>query len=170
MKKCHKSVHRGQLQIAETLVSVSLMLVLAILLIGATNQLMSSYSNPTSLDQTATDIMIAADEAGLLRPVIYLYGDSKYQVEYSSYRNLLDEYISTIISDNVDYALVAHEIINGTIKLDYFSPIGSSTAIVALQQRGEAVVANYHLGSFTSATFGQYFSQFLVQLYLWEKF
>ncbi|UCG03661.1 MAG: hypothetical protein JSW11_06665 [Candidatus Heimdallarchaeota archaeon] len=162
--------HRGQLQIAETLVSVALMLVLALLLIGATNQTLSSYSNLTGLDQTATDILAASDEAGLLRPVIYLYGDTRYEQEFLSYKNLLNEYITTIVSKNIDYALIAHEIVNGTINEDFFSVIGSSTALVALQQGGKGVVANYHLGSFTSATFGQYTTQYLVQLYLWEKF
>ncbi|MHA2202475.1 MAG: hypothetical protein ACW991_02185 [Candidatus Hodarchaeales archaeon] len=162
--------HRGQLQIAETLVSVALMLVLALLLISATNQTLSSYSNLTGLDQSATDILTAADEAGLLRPVIYLYEYARYGEEYSYYRNLLDEYIFAMVSNNIDYFLIAHEINNGTIDQDYFSLIGSSTALAALQQGGEGVVANYHLGSFTSATFGQYSTQYLVQLYLWEKF
>ena len=170
MQKHWNSVHRGQLQIAETLVSVALMLVLAILLINATNQTLSSYSNLTSLDQSATDILTTADEAGLLRPVIYLYSDTRYETEYSSYRSLLDEYLSTFISDNIDYALIVHEVNDAEINPDYFSPIGSPTAIAALQQGGEGVVANYHLGSFTSATFGQYSTQYLVQLYLWEKF
>ncbi len=161
---------RGQLQIAETLVSVALMLVLALLLIGATNQTLSSYSNLIGLDQSATDILTAADEAGLLRPVIYLYGDSRYREEHSYYKDLLDEYIFAMVSNNIDYTLIAHEINNGTIDQDYFSLIGSSTALAALQQGGEGVVANYHLGSFTSATFGQYTTQYLVQLYLWEKF
>lgn len=162
--------HRAQLQIAETLVSVALMLVLALLLIGATNQTLSSYSNLTGLDQSATDILSAADEAGLLRPVIYLFGDTRYGEEYSYYRNLLDEYIVTMVTNNIDYALIAHEINNGSINQGHFSLIGSSTALAALQQGGEGVVANYHLGSFTSATFGQHFTQYLVQLYLWEKF
>ncbi|MFX0122656.1 MAG: hypothetical protein ACFFAE_03405 [Candidatus Hodarchaeota archaeon] len=162
--------HRGQLQIAETLVSVALMLVLALILIGATNQTLSSYSNITGLDQSATDILTAADEAGLLRPVIYLYGDTAHEEEYSYYRNLLNEYIFIMVSNNIDYALIAHEINNGSINQDYFGIIGSSTALAALQQRGEGVVANYHLGSFTSATFGQYSTEYLVQLYLWEKF
>jgi len=170
MQKNRDHAHRGQLQIAETLVSVALMLVLALLLINATNQTLSPYSNLTSMDQSATDILIAADEAGLLRPVIYLYGNTKYEADYSSYRSQLEEYISIVVSDNIDYALIAHEINNNTVESNYFSPIGSSTAISAIQQGGEGVVANYHLGSFTSATFGHYSTQYLIQLYLWEKF
>ena len=170
MQKSSHSIHRGQLQIAETLVSVALMLVLAILLIGATSRTLSPYSNQTSLDQTATDILTTADETGLLRPVIYLHNDPRYEAEYSSYKNLLDEYISAIVSDNIDYVIIVHEIHNGTIDNEYFSPIGSPTAINSLQQGGEGVIANYHLGSFTSAVFGQYYDQYFVQLYLWEKF
>jgi len=162
--------HRGQLQIAETLVSVALMLVLALLLIGATNQTLSSHSNLAGLDQSATDILATADEAGLLRPVIYLYGDTEYGEEYTYYQNLLDDYILSMVSNNIDYTLIAHIIDNGTINEDYFSLIGSITALTSLQQGGEGVVANYHLGSYTSATFGQFSTQYLVQLYLWEKF
>ncbi len=170
MQKNWNRVHRGQLQIAETLVSVALILVLAFLLISATSQTISPYSDLTSLDQSATDILTTADEAGLLRPVVYLFGDTKYTSEFSLYQSLLDDYISSIISNNIDYALIAHEIINGTINPDYTSLIGSPADVAALQQGGEGIVANYHLGSFTSATFGQYFSQYLIQLYLWEKF
>ena len=162
--------HRGQLQIAETLVSVALMLVLALLLIAASSQTLSSYSNLTGLDQSATDILTAADEVGILRPTIYLYGDTKYEEEYSYYCDLLDDYILSMISNNIDYALIAHIIHNGTINEDYFSLIGSTTALTSLQQGGEAVVAKYHLGSFTSASFGQYTKQYLVKLFLWEKF
>ena len=169
MQNSSHSIHRGQLQIAETLVSVALMLVLAILLIAATSRTISPHSNQTSLDQTATDILITADETGLLRPVIYLHSDSRYEAEYSSYKNLLDEYISAIVSDSIDYVIIAHEIRNGTIDNEYFSPIGSPNAITSLQQIGEGVIANYHLGSFTSAAFGQYYAQYFVQLYLWEK-
>lgn len=160
---------RGQLQIAETLVSVALMLVLALLLIGATNQTMSSYSNLAGLDQSATDILTAADEAGLLRPVVYLYGNARYGEEYSYYRNVLEDYILSMVPNNIDYSLIAHKIDNGTINEDYFSLIGSTTALASLQQGGEGVVANYHLGSFTSSMFGQFSTQYLVQLYLWEK-
>ncbi len=170
MRKNREHIHRGQLQIAETLVSVALMLVLAILLINATNQTLSPYSNLTSLDQSATDILIAADEAGILRPVIYLYDDYNHKADYTYYRNQLDDYISITVSDNIDYALIAHEINNETIDPNYICHIGSPTAIAAIQQSGEGIVANYHLGSFTSAAYGYYFTQFLVQLYLWEKF
>ena len=162
--------HRGQLQIAETLVSVALMLVLALFLIAATNQTLSSYSNLVGLDQTATDLLTAADEAGLLRPTIYLYGDTKHTEEYSYYRNLLEDYFLSMIPNDIDYALIAHLADNGTINEDYFSLIGSTTALASLQQGGEGVVANYHLGSFTSPAFGQFSTQYLVQLYLWEKF
>lgn len=166
----HMKKHRGQLQIAETLVSVALMLVLALLLIGATNQTLSSYSNLEGLDQTATDILTAADEVKLLRPTVYLYGDTRYGEEYSYYQDLLEEYILSMVPIYIDYALIAHIVENGTINEDYFSLIGSTTAIVSLQQGGEGVVANYHLGSFTSSVFGQFSTQYLVQLYLWEKF
>jgi hypothetical protein len=162
--------HRGQLQIAETLVSVALMLVLALLLISATNQTLSSYSNLAGLDQSATDILTAADEAGLLRPIIYLYGDTRYVEEYSYYRDLLEDYILSMVPNNIDYVLIAHIVDNGTIDKDFFNLIGSTTALASLQKGGQGVVANYHLGSFTSPTFGQFATEYLVQLYLWEKF
>jgi hypothetical protein len=161
---------RGQLQIAETLISVALMLILALLLIGATNQTLTSYSNLTGLDQSATDILTAADEVGLLRPVVYLYENTKYGEEYTYYHNLLNDYFLSMISNNIDYALIAHIVENGIINEDYFSLIASTTALASLEQGGEGVVANYHLGSYTSATFGQFSTQYLVQLYLWEKF
>ena len=169
MRIHRKSVHRGQLQIAETLVSVSLMLVLALLLINATNQTLVPYSGLTSLDLAATDILTNADEAGFLRPVVYLFGDSRYGTNFSAYRNLLIDYISTIIPESIGYALTVQEVINGSIDPEYDLLIGSPTDIGALQQGGEGIVANYHLGSFTSSVFGRFYTQYLVQLYLWEK-
>jgi hypothetical protein len=163
------SARKGQLQIAETLIAVSLMLVLALLLISAAELSISPSSELSDLDQTASDILATADEAGLLRPVVYLFGNSRYEIEFLSYQNLLDDYISSVLSQNLDYAMIAHEIVNGTIKSEYSILIGSPGNIGALQQGGEGVIANYYLGSFTSATFGQYSNQFFVQLYLWEK-
>jgi len=170
MRKQKSRAHRGQLQIAETLISVALMLVLALLLINAANQTRTPYTSLMSLDQSATDILLAADEAGLLRPVIYLYGNSRYEIEFSAYQSQLDDFLSSILSTNIDYTLIAHEVHDGTLDQIYFTLIGSSANIVALQQGGEGIVANYHLGSFSSAAFGQFNSQYLVQLYLWEKF
>ncbi len=169
MRIHRKSVHRGQLQIAETLVSVSLILVLALLLINATNQALIPYSGLTSLDLSATDILTNADEAGLLRPVVYLFSDSRYGTNFSTYQNLLNDYISTIFSESIGYALIAHKVTNGSIDPEYDLLIGSPTDIGALQKGGEGIVANYHLGSFTSSIFGRFYTQYLVQLYLWEK-
>ncbi|MFX0171086.1 MAG: hypothetical protein ACFE9L_04130 [Candidatus Hodarchaeota archaeon] len=163
------NARKGQLQIAETLIAVSLMLVLALLLISAAELSLSPSSELSNLDQTASDILATADEGGLLRPVVYLLSSSKYETEFLSYQNLLDDYISSVLSQNIDYAMIAHEIVNGTIKSEYSILIGSPANIGALQQGGEGVIANYYLGSFTSATFGQYSTQFFVQLYLWEK-
>ncbi|UCE13147.1 MAG: hypothetical protein JSV04_13275 [Candidatus Heimdallarchaeota archaeon] len=165
-----KNTHRGQLQIAETLISVALMLVLALLLINAASQTRTPYANLMSLDQTATDILLAADETGLLRPVVYLHGNGKYYAEFSTYQDQLDDFISSILPNNIDYTLIAHEVHNGTPDQIYFTLLGSSGHIASLQQGGEGIVANYHLGSFSSSTFGQFHSQYLVQLYLWEKF
>ena len=155
MRLHRKSVHRGQLQIAETLVSVSLILVLALLLINATNQALEPSSDLTRLDLSATDILTNADEAGHLRPVVYLFGDSRYETNFSAYRNLLNEYISTIIPESIGYTLIAHKVTNGSTDPEYDLLIGSPTDIGALQQGGEAIVANYHLGSFTSSAFGR---------------
>lgn len=170
MRNQKKRAHRGQLQIAETLISVALLLVLALLLINAASQTRTPYTSLMNLDQSATDILLAADEAGLLRPVVYLYDNSNYEAEFSTYQNQLDDFLSSMLSTNIDYTLIAHEVHDGILDQVYFTLIGSSANIVALQQEGEGIVANYHLGSFSSATFGQFNSQYLVQLYLWEKF
>lgn len=161
--------HRGQLQIAETLVSVSLMLVLALFLVNAATQAESPYSSLENLDRIASDILVTSDEAGLLRPVIYLYDDNVHETNYTYYRNSLDVFISTIISENIGYAMIAHEVINGSAAPNYFTLLGNSIEIIGLLNGGEGAVSNYFLGSFSSATFGLYYSQYLVRLYLWEK-
>ncbi len=163
------NVRKGQLQIAETLIAVSLMLVLALLLISAAEFSFSPSSELSNLDQTASDILTTADEAGLLRPVVYLFNNPRYKIEYQSYSDQLDDYFSSILSQNLDYAMIAHEIVNSTIESEYIILIGSPANIGALQQGGEGVIANYYLGSFSSATFGQYSTQFFVQFYVWEK-
>jgi len=91
---------RGQLQIAETLVSVSLMLILALLLINAAEQVNNSYSNVINLQQTASDILSTADEAGLLRPVVFLYNETDYYSDYMSKLDILTDYIDSRSSCN----------------------------------------------------------------------
>lgn len=157
--------HRGQLQIAETLIAVSLMLVLALLLISASQQI-TPATNLSYLDQEATDILSSADEVGLLRPAIYLYG-SKI-TDFQLYQEMLEDYFSAILSANIGFALIAHEILNETVNPSYFTVIGSPANIGALQEGGKAVIANYFLGSFNSAKYGLFSTQYLVQLYLWE--
>jgi hypothetical protein len=92
-----RSVHRGQLQIAETLIAVSLMLVLALLLISSADQLVQKSDDTAILDRMATDILATADEVGFLRPVVYLYNDTSRVAEYVNHRNLLDDYIASIL-------------------------------------------------------------------------
>lgn len=169
-KKRTKNYHRGQLQIAETLVSVSLMLVLAIFLINAANQAIPTHSNLENLDKVGSDILSTADEAGLLRPVVYLYENEDYNLEYETYLDSLSTFISTMMTEYIGYALIVHNIVNGSTDPIYFTLIGSPAEIMALQNGGEGTVTNYYLGSFASASYGLYYTQYLVRLYLWEKF
>ena len=140
---------RGQLQIAETLVAVSLMLVLAIFLINAANMAIPTYSNLENLDKVGSDILSTADETGMLRQVVYLYENEDYILEYETYLDSLNTYISTINSEYIGFALIAHNIVNGTTDPIYFTLIGSSAEILALQNGGEGTVTNYYLGSFS---------------------
>ena len=167
--KQKRNYHRGQLQIAETLVSVSLMLVLAIFLISAADQAAPSYCNLDNLDKIASDIFTTADESGILRPVVYLYNIELYEVEFEMYLDSLKTLISTITSENIGHALISHKIVNGSTESNYITLIGSPAEINALQHGGEGTVANYYIGSFASSSFGLYYDQFLVRLYLWEK-
>ncbi|MHA1971635.1 MAG: hypothetical protein ACTSW1_01510 [Candidatus Hodarchaeales archaeon] len=160
---------RGQLQIAETLVAVSLMLVLALLLISASNTSLKPDNKLSILDQTGYDLLNTADDIGYLRPTIYLFSVSDFSTEQSSYRQLLDEYISATLGDTIGYALTSHIFENNTLSDNYEVILGSSSDISALQNGGDGVIVNYFLGSFSSAQFGYYDNQYLVQLYLWEK-
>ncbi len=169
-KNRNKNYQRGQLQIAETLVAVSLMLVLAIFLINAANMAIPTYSNLENLDKIGSDILSTADETGLLRPVVYLYENEDYILEYETYLDSLSMFISSINSESIGFALIAHNIVNGTTDPIYFTLIGSPAEILALQNGGEGTVTNYYLGSFSSTSFGLYYTQYLVRLYLWEKF
>ncbi|MFW9855818.1 MAG: hypothetical protein ACFFFG_12205 [Candidatus Thorarchaeota archaeon] len=164
-----RSVHRGQLQISETLIAVSLMLVLALLLINSAERLVQQSEDTSSLDRMATDILTTADEAGILRPVIYLYNDTSFITEYVNYRNLLNDYIATILPVKTGYALLSHVVSNGTMDPNYVVHIGSGSEIGSLAEGGNSVTANYFLSSFASAALGQFRGQFVVRLYLWEK-
>ncbi len=160
---------RGQLQIAETLVSVSLMLILALLLINAANQANNTYSDLTHLQHTATDILWTADEAGLLRPVVYLHNQAEFLSNYTSYLDNLNEYISSVLTDNLGFVLRISGISNDVIDNDYIYLIGVEGDIRALQQGKEGVHASYFVGSFSSAYYGLYTNQYLLDLYIWEK-
>ena len=160
---------RGQLQIAETLVSVSLMLILALLLINAANQANNTYSDLTHLQHTASDILWTADEAGLLRPVVYLHNQAEFLSNYTSYLDNLNEYISSVLTYNLGFVLRISGISNDVIDNDYIYLIGVEGDIRALQQGQEGVQASYFVGSFSSAYYGLYTNQYLLELYIWEK-
>ena len=164
-----KKTRRGQLQIAETLVSVSLMLILALLLINAADQVNKSQSDFERLQNTATDILLTADEANLLRPVVYLYDQLEYHSEYTYHLDILNDFITFSLQENLGFVLRMSEVQGQKILDTYIYIIGSQASIVALQQGGDGVQSSYFVGSFTSADYGQFTSQYLVELYLWEK-
>ena len=168
-KQLQLKKHRGQLQIAETLVSVSLMLILALMLISAADQVNNSYSNTKNLQQTASDILLTADEAGLLRPVVFLYNQGDYLSDYTSNLGIIIDYIDSSLTANIDFALRMRAVIDQVVSSEYFYLIGSHTSIVTLQQGSEGILANYFVGSFSSAIYGNFADQYLVELYLWEK-
>jgi hypothetical protein len=171
MKAIHKlnKKRRGQLQIAETLVSVSLMLILALLLINAANQANDSYRDLTILQKTASDVLISADDTGILRPVVYLRSSIDYQSEYLESKVILDELIKATFSDRVGYVLRIKQVINQTIDEEYIYLLGSHAEVLALQNGGEGTQASYFIGSYTSANYGIFSDQYLVELYVWEK-
>jgi hypothetical protein len=160
---------RGQLQIAETLVSVSLMLILALLLINAANQVNNSYSNTINLQNAAADILLTADEAGLLRPVVYLYGQNEYFSDYTSSLEILTEYIDSSLTASIGFVLRMRTVNDEVVTSEYIYLIGSQANIAALQQGSEGIIANYFTGSFSSAIYGNFADHYLVDLYLWEK-
>ena len=151
LKQLQLKNRRGQLQIAETLVSVSLMLILALLLINTANQVNDSHSNIINLHQTASDILLTADEAGLLRPVVFLHDQSEYSSDYSASVKILGDFIDSILTANIDFALRMRAVVDQVVTSDYIYLIGSQSSIVALQQGSEGIIANYYVGSFSSA-------------------
>ena len=169
MNNSWKKTRRGQLQIAETLVSVSLMLILALLLISAADQVNKSDSDLESLQNTATDILLTADEANLLRPVIYLYDQLEHNSEYIYHLDILNDFITFSLQDALGFVLRMSAVQGQVILETYIYLIGSQASILALQQGGDGVQSNYFVGSFSSAEYGQFTSQYLVELYLWEK-
>ena len=70
------------------------MLILALLLISAADQVNKSDSDLESLQNTATDILLTADEANLLRPVIYLYDQLEHNSEYIYHLDILNDFIT----------------------------------------------------------------------------
>ena len=170
MRKTLKKTRRGQLQIAETLVSVSLMLILALLLINAADQVNKSQSGLENLQNTASDILLTADEANLLRPVIYLNGQIEYVTEYNYHLDVLNDFILLNLPEGVGFVLRMSEVQGQEILSPYIYLIGSQASISALQEGGEGVQSQYFVGSFTSSEYGQFTTHYLIDLYLWEKF
>ncbi|MHA2093691.1 MAG: hypothetical protein ACW98F_03575, partial [Candidatus Hodarchaeales archaeon] len=162
-----KKTRRGQLQIAETLVSVSLMLILALLLINAADQVNNSQSELENLRNTASDILLTADEANLLRPVIYLYDLIEFRTEFTSHLDILTDFIKLSLQEDLDFVLRMSQVQGQEILTPYIYLIGSQFSIVALQQGGDGVQSNYFVGSFTSSEYGQFTTHYLVELYLW---
>ncbi|MHA2175866.1 MAG: hypothetical protein ACXACP_01370 [Candidatus Hodarchaeales archaeon] len=164
-----RKTRRGQLQIAETLVSVSLMLILALLLINAANQTNISDRDLTSLQNTASDILITADDTGILRPVIYLRNSIEYQSEYLESVDILNELIKATLSNRIGFVLRMRQVANQIVENEYIYLLGSHADVIALQKGGEGTQAFYFVGSFTSSDYGTFFDNYLVELYVWEK-
>jgi hypothetical protein len=168
-KQLQLKSRRGQLQIAETLVSVSLMLILALLLINTANQVNNSHSSIINLRQTASNILLTADEAGLLRPVVFLYDQNEFSSDYTESVETLEDFINSILTARIDFALRMRAVVDQVVTSDYIYLIGSQSSIVALQQGSEGIIANYYVSSFSSAIYGNFADHYLVDLYLWEK-
>ena len=171
MREIHNKVkyRRGQLQIAETLVSVSLMLILALLLISAANQTINNQTGVKHLQQIAFDTLWTADDAELLRPVVYLYNQPAFLSNYTYHLDILDEYISSALTDVIGFVLRMSEITNNTAEDEYIYLIGVEMDIRSLQQGKEGIQASYFVGSFSSSYYGLYNNQYIVDLYVWEK-
>ncbi len=164
-----RKARRGQLQIAETLVSVSLMLILALLLINAADQVNKTQSDLENLRNTASDILITADEANLLRPVVYLHDQTEYRSEFNYHLEVLNDYITLSLRGGVGFILRMSEVQDNGNEDEYIYLIGSQAIILSLQQGGESILSDYFVGSFSSSEYGQYTTHYIVELYLWEK-
>ena len=60
-------------------------------------------------------------------------------------------------------------VVDQVVTSDYIYLIGSQSSLVALQQGSEGIIANYYIGSFSSAIYGNFADHYLIDLYLWEK-
>jgi hypothetical protein len=145
------------------------MLILALLLINAADQVNESQSDLENLQNTASDVLLTADEANLLRPVIYLYDQSELQSEYEYHLDILNDFITFSLQDGIDFVLRMSEVQGQEILDQYLYLIGSQSSIISLQQGGDGVQSNYFVGSFSSSEYGQFTTHYLVELFLWEK-
>ena len=113
--------------------------------------------------------MLTADEANLLRPVVYLYDLLEFRSEFIYHLDILTDFITYSLQEDLDFVLRMSEVQGQEILDPYIYLIGSQISIVALQQGGDGVQSSYFVGSFTSSEYGPFTSHYLVELYLWEK-
>lgn len=161
---------RAQLQISETLISISLLLVLSVLIISIANQALQAEPYESNLDDIGSNILENADELNILRPAIYYYGNSENQEIYQDSILSLESYIDSYIPSSMDYAIFIHQIINKSISDDYFQLLGESTDIINLNHANGVTVIPYYVMNFVSEDYSFFENAYLVKLFIWEKF
>ena len=91
---------RGQLNIAEVVVCAAIILVLMVSISQTLNQISVKPVNKLDYRTLGEDILIATDNAQLLRPVIYNFANITMKMQ-------LDSYISSFLPLGVEYSLLA---------------------------------------------------------------
>ncbi len=159
-----KRDNRGQLQIAETVLAITFILIMALAIIGVTTDLSQPTQSQSWLKKRAYNILASADELELLRPSVYLIENSTFSQAASFYQQKLKVFIESQLTQNYGYLVTAthYDAETLTVKKTYII-ITSNTLS---SQTTESIGAAYLLTGYSSSKYGIYNTTFVVYLYI----
>jgi hypothetical protein len=160
-----KTDRRGQLNMMETLIAVSLLIVVSVAISASvTNQ---SGEGPKSdvrwLTQQGRHLLSSADDIGILRPAVYLADSITFLSEAESFQNDLELLISSQLPLTAEFLILRVDL------LDITSDSGRLVVDTGARpdEGAEVAVASYLLGGYSSAEYGMFEEVYAVYLQIW---
>ncbi|MFX0116896.1 MAG: hypothetical protein ACFFB3_20275 [Candidatus Hodarchaeota archaeon] len=160
-----KTDRRGQLNMMETLIAVSLLIVVSVAISASvTNQSgEGSKSDVRWLTQQGRHLLSSADDLGILRPAVYLTGSITYLSEAESFQNDLEILITSQLPLTAEFLV---------LRVDLIDTSSDSGRLVVDKgarpdEGAEVAVASYILGGYSSAEYGLFEEVYAVYLQIW---
>lgn len=156
---------RGQLNMMETLIAVSLLIVVSVAISSSvTNQSGEDTASDTNwLTRHGRHLLSSADDLGLLRPAVYLADSPTFTSIAESIQQDLASFISSQLPPAAEFALLRVDL-NDTASSSERPIVDSGSRP---DERAEVAVASFILGGYSSLEYGTFEEVYAVYLEMW---